>query len=404
MKKVAFRITFTAGMTLFSLSQAAFSSTVYEEDSIIMLRVPQNALDRCGRIPSLTSAVAERVRALGIEVKEEFRTIGALTARLSLEQAEQLRQDTAILSVGPNRTIYAPEYIENGDSQSENIPWHLDRLDQKKGPLDNNFQCQYTGKDVHIFILDGGVRETHQEFKGRMGEGFNSAEGEGKPPTDTVGHGTHVAGLAAGSTYGAAKNAIIHPVKVLSGMTGSISGIVKAVDWIVQKSFKPGVINMSFTMDGVSKPLEEAIRRTIDAGFTVIVAAGNSRKDASGYCPARMPEVITIGNMGRGVNGTGKQDWPAASSNYGKCLDVWSPGEFLVSASHNDDTSTVVKSGTSMAAPVAAGVVACYLEKYPDASPAQVEKAIINGAEKGAVGGLQNGSPNLLINTMFLSE
>lgn len=261
------------------------------------------------------------------------------------------------------------------------IPWGLSRLDQPDLPLDRIFNPQNLwGKDVLIFILDTGVRE-HSDLVGRLESGANclSRSCQRGNSKDVDGHGTHVAGTAAGSCYGVAKGATIVPVKVLGDNgSGSNSGVLAGIQWAIQQtknSKKRGVINLSLG-GPYSSAFNSAIKEATDAGLVVAVAAGNDNAaDACSRSPASAPSAITAA-------ASTSSDRAASFSNVGKCVDIWAPGYRIASANVNDFDGYAVLSGTSMATPHVAGAAALYLQMFPSASPSQVASGLAKASVK----------------------
>ncbi len=200
---------------------------------------------------------------------------------------------------------------------------------------------------------------------------------------DCNGHGTHVAGTVGGNKYGVAKEVKLVDVRVLDCKGQSTTEkVIAGVDWVTANAKKPAVANMSLG-GPASKALDDAVKRSINSGVTYAVAAGNGDdyNDAIDACkesPARAPDAITVG-------ATDRVDMRAWFSNYGKCLDVFAPGVGIVSARHDNNTGSVLKNGTSMAAPHVAGAAALLLHTNPTWKPKQVRDRIVTTGIAGAV-------------------
>ena len=267
----------------------------------------------------------------------------------------------------------------------------LDRVDQRALPLSGAFSYGVTGKGVTAYVVDTGVLSAHSELTGRLAAGYTVID-DGKGTEDCHGHGTHVAGTTAGTTYGVAKGATVVPVRVLAcDGAGSTSGIVTSLDWIVahHTAGTPAVANMSLG-GGASSTLDAAVDRVVSDGVSVVVAAGNSGADACNYSPARAPRALTVGAT---TSADAKPSW----SNYGSCLDLFAPGASITSAWHTGPTATNTISGTSMASPHVAGAVAALLESAPGTAPDTVSSTLTGSATTGVVTSAGPGSPNRLL-------
>ncbi|MSY41363.1 MAG: S8 family serine peptidase, partial [Actinobacteria bacterium] len=266
-------------------------------------------------------------------------------------------------------------------------PWGLDRLDSHTLPLDTQYTPAGTGLGVKAYIVDTGVRTSHSEFTGRTLTGYSAIGGT---PQDCHGHGTHVAGTVAGTTYGVAKLATVVPVRVLdcSG-SGSTAGVVDGINWAISDHVAgtPAVMNLSLG-GSASKTMDDAIAAAVADGITAVVAAGNSSADACNYSPAREVTAITVG-------ATDSNDTIAYFSNYGSCVDIFGPGVTILSAGISSDTAAATMSGTSMASPHVAGVAAVYLGLNNSATPAQVATALTTYSSINRIVETY-GSPNLL--------
>ena len=271
--------------------------------------------------------------------------------------------------------------------------WGIDRIDQRSLPLSTSFSYTNTGVGVNAYILDTGIRLSHAEFVGRAKSGFDAVDGGSAD--DCNGHGTHVAGSVGGTQYGVAKGVTLVAVRVLDcAGSGSVSGVVAGIDWVTANHVKPATANMSLG-GGASTTIDDAVTRSVAAGVSYGVAAGNGNmagraQNACNYSPARVPTAITVG-------ATTSTDAKASYSNYGTCVDLFAPGSSIKSAWYTGDTAVNTISGTSMATPHVVGVISLFLQSNPGASPAAVEAAIEGNATVGKVTSAGSGSPNLLL-------
>ena len=271
--------------------------------------------------------------------------------------------------------------------------WGLDRIDQRDLPLNNTYNYNQTGQAVHAYIIDTGMRATHQQFTGRVGNGADFV-GDGQGTNDCHGHGTHVAGTTGGTTYGVAKLVTLHAVRVLNCQgSGTNSGVIAGVDWVTANHGSPAVANMSLG-GGISTALDSAVNNSVNSGVSYAVAAGNSNANACNSSPARAPAANTVGS-------TTSTDARSSFSNFGTCLDIFAPGSSITSAWNTSDTATNTISGTSMASPHVAGAIALYLQTNPGASPSTVTNALIANSTLNHVTNAGSGSPNRLLYSLF---
>lgn len=317
--------------------------------------------------------------------------LSGFAVRVPAEEAElaasSLANDPNVAYVEPNRVVRA-EDTQTGPT------WGLDRIDQANLPLSASYTYANSGAGVHAYVIDTGIRATHTQFSGRVGNGY-TAISDGQGTNDCQGHGTHVSGTVGGATYGVAKQVTLHPVRVLncSGF-GSNAGVIAGIDWVTANHQKPAVANMSLG-GSVSSALDAALRTSIAAGITYAVAAGNENQNACNVSPARTTEALTVG-------ATTSSDARSSFSNFGTCLDIFAPGSSITSAVNSSDTATATYNGTSMASPHVAGAAALYLAANPTASPAQVAQALITNATLNKVTGGGTGSPNRLLYVGFI--
>ncbi len=310
--------------------------------------------------------------------------INGFAAEMSEEDAERLSEDYRVKFV-------EEDSVMSIDATQTNPPWGLDRIDQRNRPLNASYTYNWTGSGVRVYVIDTGIRTSHNQFGGRASNVFDAFGGSG---ADCNGHGTHVAGTIGGSTYGVAKSAMLRGVRVLNcSGSGSTSGVIAGVDWVRQNRIDPAVANMSLG-GGVSSALDTAVNNLANSGVAIAVAAGNSNTNACNSSPARAANAITVG-------ATTSTDSRASFSNFGTCLDIFAPGQGIVSSWYTSNTATASLSGTSMASPHVAGAAALYKQANPSASATTIRNALVNNATTNVISNAGSGSPNRLLYTLF---
>ena len=279
--------------------------------------------------------------------------------------------------------------VELASTTQTNAPWGLDRIDQRALPLSNTYTYANSGAGSHVYIIDSGIRTTHDEFGGRASVAFDNV-GDSQNGEDCFGHGTQVAGVVGGATYGVAKGAELHAVRVFSCTnTSTLTKVIEGVDFVTSDHLSPAVAVLSVSTGG-STSLDTAVENSIAAGVTYVVAAGNINVDAGTRSPARVADAVTVG-------ATDSTDTRASFSNYGSALDLFAPGVDIPTANWFSDSSTILQSGTSLAAAHTAGVAARYLSGNPQETPAEVSASLTGNATAEAVINPGTDSPNLLL-------
>jgi aqualysin 1 len=273
-------------------------------------------------------------------------------ADLTHAELSELRHSRAVKFVEQDERVHETAALET----QTGAPWDLTRIDERA--LDLNGLYRYSpaaGRGVSIYIIDTGIQVTNVDFGSRARLAFNSVDSRND---DCNGHGTHVAGIAGGTKYGVAKLATLVGVKVLSCQgSGTISGVIEGVNWVTAHHVAgKSVANLSLG-GGANPAMDDAVRHMVDSGVFVSVAAGNDNGNACNYSPARVPDAFTVA-------ASDNADGKASFSNWGGCVDAYAPGVAITSDWIGSPAATNTISGTSMAAPIVAGIAALYLSEH----------------------------------------
>ncbi|UKA57137.1 S8 family serine peptidase [Arthrobacter sp. FW306-2-2C-D06B] len=331
------------------------------------------------------AAGAQSLRSSNVTVARTFtNAMQGAVVTATPAQADELKRSGQVAAV----EVDAPLKMS---ATEQGAPWGLDRIDQRTLPLSGTYTPIASGAGVVAYMIDSGVLASHTEFGGRVANGW-TAIADGQGTNDCDGHGTHVAGIVAGQTYGVAKSATIVPVRVVD-CTGSgyTSDLIAGLDWVAANHVAgtPAVANMS--IGGPPSPMvDAAVQGLISKGITAVVAAGNATTDACNTSPARVLDALTVA-------ASDSWDRQASFSNFGNCVDLYAPGVGITSAGIASNTATAVMSGTSMAAPHVTGAVAALLSLYPRLSPSAVGTLLLSEASSGVVSGSSPGTPNRLL-------
>jgi subtilisin family serine protease len=333
---------------------------------------------------SLEAAISQ-AQGQGAKVSYRYRTaLVGFALEIPQQAVAALRANPQIAAVDPDTPVTA-------SATQSSAPWGLDRVDQRALPLSGSYTYPADGAGVTAYVVDTGILAGHTDFGGRVRSGYTAIT-DGRGTTDCNGHGTHVAGTLAGSTYGVAKAATPVAVRVLDCTgSGSMSGVIAGLDWAAadHAAGTPAVANLSLG-GPTNSSLDAAVTALVNDGVSVSVAAGNDGVNACTQSPARAAAALTVASSDR-------TDTRSSFSNFGTCVDVIAPGSSIVSDWYTGPTATTTLSGTSMATPHVAGAAAVLLSQQRTLTPAQVASRLVGSATTGVVKNAGTGTPNKLL-------
>lgn len=295
-----------------------------------------------------------------------------------------------LMENNPSILYIEPDYEMQTFSQS--LPTGINRMD---ADLSSTASGNGAGSvNVDIAIIDTGIDLTHPDLNVYKQVTFVKGT---KTGNDDNGHGTHVAGIAAAKdnsdgVVGVAPGARLWAIKVLDrNGSGALSNVIKGIDYATSHATEIDVANMSLGCECSSSALDAAITKSVAAGITYVVAAGNNAKDAATFSPANHPSVIAVsaiadsdgkcGGLGTSTS-YGADDTFASFSNFGAVVDIAAPGVQIYSTYKSGSFATL--SGTSMASPHVAGAAALFKTSNPSATPLDVKNSLkSNGSTAG---------------------
>jgi len=319
------------------------------------------------------------------DVTKEFRGYH-MTVEGSSVEAIKARFGNEVESVEQNSIVKASRKADC--SMQSGATWGIVRTAEKNNDKNGFYSYGNDGAGVTAYVIDTGIRCSHNEFKGRCKWGYDSANFP-SPQTDLNGHGTHVAGTIGGTVYGLAKKVNLVGVAVLSASgSGSTAGVISGVEWSANDAKgKKAVGNMSLG-GGFSAASNAAVSSAKASGLAMIVASGNSNTNSCSFSPASSDGAYT-------VDSSDSADRRSSFSNYGSCSNIVAPGSSITAAWINSDTAVSTISGTSMASPHVAGVAAKMLGES-NYTPDQLYSALTQNANAGMISGFPNNPQPLL--------
>jgi cerevisin len=347
----------------------------------------------------------------GFSAKMKSHCIDALNAMEDIDVVEKVQLVTKSQAVRKSQDTIT---IQMDDQAT----WGLQAISSSPQSITDvqGFSHQYSfsanstlGQGVDVYVIDTGIDTTHEVFA--TADGGSRADLTSFLPSqvDDEGHGTHVSGTIGGTSVGVAPLASLHGIKVLdstgSGSTTTIlQGMELAADQHAarrnQDGFVGSVVNMSLGSPR-SRTINNAAIALVNAGIHVVVAAGNENDDACNYSPSgvggKRGNVISVGAIGSTYQAS-------TFSNFGDCVDVYAPGENIVSAGITSNTAVASMAGTSMASPHIAGLVTYFLSMKPDLAtdPAGMKDFLKANAQGGIITGVTSGNPLLANNGIVI--
>lgn len=334
------------------------------------------------------ATVQGHARAAGVAPTHVYsHALHGYSAVLTEAAVKRLAADPRVASVSPDRAV---------SIDAQTLPTGINRVDAELSPT-----ARINGVDervnVDVAVLDTGVDLDHPDLNVFTAGARNCSTG--RSADDGNGHGSHVAGTIGAvdngdGVVGVAPGARIWPVRVLNNQgSGSFASIICGIDYVTAHAGEIEVANMSLGGAGTddrncglsnNDALHQAICRSVAAGVTYAVAAGNESDNAANHVPAAYDEVITVSAVAdfNGLPGGGAaptcradvDDTFADFSNFGPDVDLIAPGVCILSTYRSGNFATI--SGTSMATPHVSGGAALYKATHPTATPAAVKSAL----------------------------
>ncbi|MCS0635442.1 S8 family serine peptidase [Streptomyces sp. LP05-1] len=349
---------------------------------------------------AVTRVATEMTAAHGGSVRRVYTDpMQGFSTALTPEQVRKYLKDTRVGAVTEDQIYTVAGRLaplgSGSPSPAAAVPWGLDRVDQRELPLDGRYSVTRGAPGVRVYVVDTGVRTGHGDFTGRARGAYDAiSRREGGGGQDCHGHGTAVAAIAAGRAAGVARQARVESVRALGcDGKGTLEHLLTAVDWITGHARKPAVVALGFSGPAASV-LDLQLYHMTQKGIAYAAPAGGGSDgtdaDSCDLTPGRQTTALTAA-------ATGPDDSRAAGSSHGSCVHLFAPGAGIPTASAAADRRWVTLTGTSAAAAAVAGAAALQLAARPAATPADLDKALIDDSTKDRVRDAGEDSPNRLL-------
>ncbi|UNI17473.1 Oryzin [Purpureocillium takamizusanense] len=377
----------------------ATSSRVIDGSYIIKLKKNATADSHLQWVSSIHARSAGRDIFPGIQREYNSQAFRGYCGHFDQDTITKINNSAEVAYVEQDQIWYLEDpLVERTLTTQNEPPWGLAAISHREPGATKYVYDEAAGEGTFAYIVDSGIRTTHQEFQGRASTGWTGYPGD---ESDTVGHGTHVAGTVGGVTFGVAKKTSLIGVKVFQGKSASTSIMIAGFDWAVNDITSKGRQNkaaINLSLGGPkSQAWNDAIETAFNQGVLSIVAAGNDKVDASDVSPASAPNAVTVGAVDS--NWEVVTNWPRGQgSNYGQVLDLFAPGDNIMSASNVGDSESRLDSGTSMACPHVTGMALYAMSVNGVQGAKAVSEHLLKNAGQNVVKGPLRGSPNLMAN------
>jgi subtilisin family serine protease len=324
--------------------------------------------------------LAAELHMYGCNIIYLYHKLNSFCSDIDDDTLEILNNDSRVVEV---LNVKPVNNIKQMMPTQANPPWNLDRIDQRALPLDNEYNWNYDGTGVKVYVLDSGILYSHDEFESRIVHGFGDT-----PWPEWWDHGTSVASLVGGATLGVAKGVTMVGVNMWRDTTWDTDTayLTNAINWILadHEEGTPAAVTLAFNWGEEDAGATAAFEALVASGIVCCAAAGNSDNAVEDFPPQNVPGMFIIG----GSNETDGR----ANSSWGPDVDIWCPGANLVVAADDGvgDSATTTVSGTSGSCGIIAGAFAQLAQERPDLTGSAAIAEMLARASTVAVDGTRS--------------